>query len=107
MQGHFAIDDAFFPIAQADALDAKLTAANVPHEFHRYKGAARVRERDGAEPADCGAIRRERRRHRVAARDGVLRETPGPYRGIRLGQLRTRSMLSGLSRLSPAITMNR
>src|SRR5688572_29930993 len=37
MQGHFAIDDAFFPIAQADALDAKLTAANVPHEFHRYQ----------------------------------------------------------------------
>ena len=36
MQGHFAIDDAFFPIAQADGLDAKLTAANVPHEFHRY-----------------------------------------------------------------------
>ena len=37
MQGHFAIDDAFFPIAQADALDEKLTAANVPHEFHRYQ----------------------------------------------------------------------
>ena len=37
MQGHFAIDDAFFPIGQADALDAKLTAANVPHEFHRYQ----------------------------------------------------------------------
>jgi carboxymethylenebutenolidase len=36
MQGHFAIDDAFFPIAQADALDEKLTAAHVPHEFHRY-----------------------------------------------------------------------
>ena len=33
---HFAIEDAFFPIAQADGLDAKLTAANVPHEFHRY-----------------------------------------------------------------------
>ena len=36
IQGHFAIDDAFFPIAQADGLDAKLTAANVPHEFYRY-----------------------------------------------------------------------
>jgi carboxymethylenebutenolidase len=36
IQGHFAIEDAFFPIAQADGLDAKLTAANVPHEFHRY-----------------------------------------------------------------------
>ena len=37
MQGHFAIDDAFFPIAQADGLDEKLTKANVPHEFHRYQ----------------------------------------------------------------------
>jgi carboxymethylenebutenolidase len=36
VQGHFAIEDAFFPIAQADALDEKLTAANVPHEFFRY-----------------------------------------------------------------------
>jgi len=36
MQGHFAIEDAFFPIAQADALDEKLTAAKVPHEFFRY-----------------------------------------------------------------------
>ena len=36
IQGHFAVEDAFFPIAQADGLDAKLTAANVPHEFHRY-----------------------------------------------------------------------
>jgi carboxymethylenebutenolidase len=36
MQGHFAIEDAFFPIAQADGLDQKLTAANVPHEFYRY-----------------------------------------------------------------------
>jgi carboxymethylenebutenolidase len=36
IQGHFAIEDAFFPVAQADALDAKLTAANVPHEFYRY-----------------------------------------------------------------------
>jgi len=37
VMGHFAIDDAFFPIASADALDQKLTAANVRHEFHRYK----------------------------------------------------------------------
>ncbi len=37
LQGHFAIEDAFFPIAQADALDAKLTAASVPHEFFRYQ----------------------------------------------------------------------
>ena len=36
IQGHFDIEDAFFPIAQADALDAKLTAAKVPHEFFRY-----------------------------------------------------------------------
>jgi carboxymethylenebutenolidase len=37
MQGHFAIEDAFFPITQADALDEKLTAAQVPHEFYRYQ----------------------------------------------------------------------
>jgi carboxymethylenebutenolidase len=37
LQGHFAIEDAFFPIAQADGLDQKLTAANVPHEFFRYQ----------------------------------------------------------------------
>ena len=37
VQGHFAIEDAFFPIAQADALDEKLTAAKVPHEFFRYQ----------------------------------------------------------------------
>ena len=37
LQGHFAIEDAFFPIAQADGLDQKLTAARVPHEFFRYQ----------------------------------------------------------------------
>jgi carboxymethylenebutenolidase len=36
LQGHFAIEDAFFPIAQVDGLEEKLRQANVPHEFHRY-----------------------------------------------------------------------
>ena len=35
--GHFAIDDAPFPIATVDALEQKLRAANVPFEFHRYQ----------------------------------------------------------------------
>ena len=34
--GHFAIHDAFFPIAQVDALDQKLKAAGVRYTFHRY-----------------------------------------------------------------------
>jgi carboxymethylenebutenolidase len=36
LMGHFATQDAHFPIAQADALDEKLSKANVPHEFFRY-----------------------------------------------------------------------
>jgi carboxymethylenebutenolidase len=36
LMGHFAIHDAFFPIAQADALDEKLTNAGVAHEFFKY-----------------------------------------------------------------------
>jgi carboxymethylenebutenolidase len=36
LQGHFARRDAFFPIAQVDALEKRLRAAGVPHEFHRY-----------------------------------------------------------------------
>jgi carboxymethylenebutenolidase len=36
MMGHFAIDDAFFPIQQVDALEQKLKSANVNYEFHRY-----------------------------------------------------------------------
>ena len=34
--GHFATQDQFFPIATIDALEEKLTAAGVPHAFHRY-----------------------------------------------------------------------
>lgn len=36
LMGHFAIQDAFFPIAQAEALDEKLTKAGVAHEFFQY-----------------------------------------------------------------------
>jgi carboxymethylenebutenolidase len=35
--GHFAIHDAFFPIAQVDELEAKLRQAKVAFEFHRYQ----------------------------------------------------------------------
>src|SRR5688572_14636139 len=34
--GHFAIDDAFFPIATLDDLEKKLRSENVRFEFHRY-----------------------------------------------------------------------
>jgi carboxymethylenebutenolidase len=34
--GHWATQDAFFPIATVDALEQKLTEANVEVEFHRY-----------------------------------------------------------------------
>jgi carboxymethylenebutenolidase len=37
IQGHFALDDAFFDIKQVDLLEKKLSAANVKYEFHRYK----------------------------------------------------------------------
>jgi carboxymethylenebutenolidase len=35
--GHFAIDDAYFPIATVDELEQKLRAASVHFQFHRYK----------------------------------------------------------------------
>jgi carboxymethylenebutenolidase len=35
--GHFAIEDVPFPIATVDLLEAKLRAANVRFEFHRYQ----------------------------------------------------------------------
>src|SRR5437764_784317 len=35
--GHFATEDAFFPIAQVDALEKKLKDSHVKYEFHRYK----------------------------------------------------------------------
>jgi len=37
LQGHFALDDAFFPIEQVDALEKRLSQAGVAHEFFRYK----------------------------------------------------------------------
>lgn len=37
VQGHFATEDAFFPIQQADALEQKLKQAGVSCEFYRYK----------------------------------------------------------------------
>lgn len=36
VQGHFATQDQFFPIATIDALQAKLTEASVKIDFHRY-----------------------------------------------------------------------
>lgn len=37
LMGHFAIDDAFFPIGNIDVLEEKLKAAGVDYTFHRYK----------------------------------------------------------------------
>jgi carboxymethylenebutenolidase len=37
LMGHFATEDAFFPIAQVDALEEKLKAAGVKYTFHRYE----------------------------------------------------------------------
>jgi carboxymethylenebutenolidase len=34
--GHFGSEDSFFPVATLDLLEAKLRAANVDFEFHRY-----------------------------------------------------------------------
>jgi carboxymethylenebutenolidase len=36
LQGHFAELDEFFPVAQVDALEARLRAANVAMSFYRY-----------------------------------------------------------------------
>jgi carboxymethylenebutenolidase len=36
LMGHFATEDAFFPIAQVDQLEEKLKAAGVSYSFHRY-----------------------------------------------------------------------
>jgi carboxymethylenebutenolidase len=37
LMGHYAIDDAAFPIAKVDELEKKLRDAGVKFEFHRYK----------------------------------------------------------------------
>jgi carboxymethylenebutenolidase len=36
LMGHFALEDAFFPIAQVDALEKQLKQAGKPFEFFRY-----------------------------------------------------------------------
>jgi len=36
LQGHWATQDEFFPIATVDALEAKLSGAGVRYDFHRY-----------------------------------------------------------------------
>ena len=36
LMAHWATDDAAFPIAGVDALQARLDAAGVPYDFHRY-----------------------------------------------------------------------
>lgn len=36
-QGHFALEDAAFPPAQVDALEARLKEGNVAHEIYRYQ----------------------------------------------------------------------
>jgi len=36
LMGHFATEDAFFPIAMVDTLEEKLTGAGVTHTMHRY-----------------------------------------------------------------------
>lgn len=36
VQGHWALDDGHFTIAGVEAIERKLAAANVAHEFHRY-----------------------------------------------------------------------
>ena len=36
LQGHWALNDEFFPIARVDAIEARLREKHVPYEFHRY-----------------------------------------------------------------------
>jgi len=36
LQGHFAMDDAYFPVTGLDALEKKLKAGGVKFEFYRY-----------------------------------------------------------------------
>jgi carboxymethylenebutenolidase len=37
LMGHWALDDAYFPIQMVEGLEEKLKKANVKYEFHRYK----------------------------------------------------------------------
>jgi len=36
VQGHFALEDEYFPLLMVDALEKRLMEAGVEHEFHRY-----------------------------------------------------------------------
>jgi carboxymethylenebutenolidase len=36
LQGHWALQDAYFPITQVEGLEEKLKAAHVPYDFYRY-----------------------------------------------------------------------
>jgi carboxymethylenebutenolidase len=37
LMGHWAIEDAFFPLSQVDGLEQKLKETGVKYEFHRYE----------------------------------------------------------------------
>ena len=48
LQGHFATDDAYFPISGVDELEKKLSGAGVKFEFHRYKAGHAFGNETGA-----------------------------------------------------------
>ena len=37
LQGHFALNDAYFPTAVVDRLEAALKSGGIPHDFYRYQ----------------------------------------------------------------------
>ena len=75
LMGHFATEDAFFPIAQVDALEEKLKAAGKPVHLSPVSRAARVRQRDHQGSTDSHQIRPVGRRNRLAAHAELLRAT--------------------------------
>jgi carboxymethylenebutenolidase len=52
LMGHFATRDGFFPIDAVPALEAKLAAAGVKFEFHRYD-ALHAFANETMRPPDC------------------------------------------------------
>jgi carboxymethylenebutenolidase len=60
--GHFATQDGFFPIGQLPALEAKLSAAGVAFEFHRYD-ALHAFANETMLPPDCPATNAYHREH--------------------------------------------
>jgi carboxymethylenebutenolidase len=48
LQGHFAKDDAFFPVSGLDALEKKLTSGGVKFEFYRYDAGHAFANETGA-----------------------------------------------------------